>query len=392
MEKAIKRGKEKLIGAAILIMLLMICTSCALLVPKEAPPYMEILVEDIVFEDKFYYEQLSDEDQIVYKEIYQGLMDQKEKIYVHSIDAESVNKIFENVIYDFAEIFWIDGTAVSTTFDDTYYSEYHTVIEVNYTYSDEERAQKETEIESAVTEVINGIPSELNEYEKIRYVYEYLINNVSYVEEAPDNQNLYSSLVRKETVCAGYAKATQYLLNRLGVYCTYVVGTTTRDGETENHAWNIVRCAGNYYYVDVTWADPIVDEENPLAVNELAYDYLCCSQSDLAETHVLQEGYDYPACHSGDLNYYRLNDMFYETADEQQLLNKLRASIDAKAESVVFKFADAASYEYGRQLMLDKLMNSAAEYLCNRYRLNQVEYYYAEDAVLHKFAVYWSYE
>ena len=84
--------------------------------------------------------------------------------------------------------------------------------------------------------------------------------------------------------------------------------------------------------------------------------------------------------------------MFYETANEQQLLNKLRTSIDAKAENVIFKFADAASYEYGRQLMLDKLMNSAAEYLCNRYQLNQVEYYYAEDAILHKFAVYWSYE
>lgn len=392
MEKAINRVKRKLIGSAVLIMLMAICTGCTFLTSKESPPYIEITVEDTLFEDKFYYEQLSEDEQVIYKEIYQGLKDQKEEIYVHSVEAESVNTIFENVIYDFAEIFWTDGTAVSTTYDDTFYSEYHTVIEVNYTYSGEERAQKEAEIESAVAEIINDIPSELNEYEKIKYIYEYLINNVSYVEEAPDNQNLYSSLVRKETVCAGYAKATQYLLNQLGIYCTYVVGTTTRDGTTENHAWNIVRCAGNYYYVDVTWADPIGDEGNPLAVNELSYDYLCCSQSDLAETHVLQEGYDYPACHSNDLNYYRLNDMFYETANEQQLLNKLRTSIDAKAENVIFKFADAASYEYGRQLMLDKLMNSAAEYLCNRYQLNQVEYYYAEDAILHKFAVYWSYE
>lgn len=392
MGNVVKKAKNRFVGVALLAMLILSCTGCAFLVSKETPPYIEVTTEDAVFEDKFYYEQLTEEEQIVYKEIYQGLMDQQEEIYVHSEDAERASAIFECVVYDFAEIFWSDGTVAASTYDDTFYSDFHTVLELKYTYSSEERTQKETEIENAVTEIISGVPAEASEYEKIKYVYEYLVNSVEYVEESPDNQNLYSSLVRKETVCAGYAKATQYLLNRLGVYCTYVIGTATRDGETESHAWNIVRCGGNYYYVDVTWADPIVTEEDPMMADEMIYDYLCCSESDLAETHVSQEGYDYPACHSEDLNYYRLNDMFYETVDEGGLLNKLRASIDAKAESVTFKFADAALYEQGRQLMLDKLMNSAAEYLCEKYWLNQVEYYYAEDAVLHKFVVYWSYE
>ena len=64
-----------------------------------------------------------------------------------------------------------------------------------------------------------------------KYIYEYLVNNVQYVEEAPDNQNIYSALVGKATVCAGYAKANQYLLNRMGIYCTYVIGTAALEEE-----------------------------------------------------------------------------------------------------------------------------------------------------------------
>ncbi len=392
MKSAIKRGRCRFGVVILFIVITVLCEGCTVLLPKEEVPYIEVTVEDTTVDEKFYYEQLSEEEQKVYQEIYQGIIDEQKEVYVHSEDAERVNEIFECVIYDFAEIFWSDGTVSAKTYQDAFYSENYTVVELNYTYSGQERIQKADEIEAVVTEIMNGISADASEYEKIKYVYEYLVSNVSYVEEAPDNQNLYSSLVRKETVCAGYAKAAQYLLNRMGVYCTYVIGTATRDGETQAHAWNIVRCDENYYYVDVTWADPVIEETNPMAVDEMVYDYLCCSEAVLKETHITEEKYNYPQCHLDDLNYYRMNDMFYETVDDGQLLRKLRESIDAKTEKVTFKFADTTLYEQGRQRMLDELMNSAAEYLCGKYWLAQVEYYYVEHPVLHKFTVYWFYE
>ena len=39
--------------------------------------------------------------------------------------------------------------------------------------------------------------------------------------------SIYSVLVNGESVCAGYARTTQYLLERLNVFCTYVTGTAT---------------------------------------------------------------------------------------------------------------------------------------------------------------------
>ena len=53
-------------------------------------------------------------------------------------------------------------------------------------------------------------------------------------------------------VCAGYAFALQYLLMRAGIQSYYVVGYAG-----ENHAWNLAKIDGEWYYVDATWDDPV---------------------------------------------------------------------------------------------------------------------------------------
>ena len=69
------------------------------------------------------------------------------------------------------------------------------------------------------------------------------------MKDAPENQTLYSGLVNGQTVCAGYARTFQYLMNRLDIPVIYVTGTTDTG---EAHGWNIVKCGDNYYNVDVT--------------------------------------------------------------------------------------------------------------------------------------------
>ena len=373
----------------LLCMTLFLCTGCIEVVEI---PYSEITVEDSVFADKFYYSLLSEEEQLVYRELYQGIMNHETEIYVHSEDAEDANDILVSVIYDFGEIFWTDGTATSTGYEETMFNDEYAIVKVEYNYSKEERKTKEQEIEMVVSQVINSIPAEYTEYEKIKDVYEYLINNVSYVEDAPDNQNLYSALVNGQTVCAGYSKANQYLLNRMGIYCTYVVGTAALNEEFEGHAWNIVRCDGNYYYVDITWADPIEAEtQNDIQV-ELLYEYLCCDETQLANTHRIDENYDYPECTSNDLDYYRMNQMYYEGIDRKQILNEMYASINANERCMIFKFADHTLYEEGRTLILQDLINPATERIARRYGLTEVKYYYEEQEVMNKLVIYWFYE
>ena len=350
---------------------------------EQGPVYQEITVAESVFEDKFYFEQLTEEEQLIYKELYQGVDAHAEDITVHCLDGEKAGMILHSVIYDFPEIFWTDGSSDMLTYEDS-----HVVVQPTYTYSLEEREAMQAEIDVEVHAILSQISAEASEYDKIKYIYETLVRDVAYVENAPDSQNIYSTFVRKETVCAGYAKANKYLLERLGVYCIYVLG----DADNEKHAWNIVRCNGVMCYVDVTWADPLFSEDVQEIPEEILYDYLCCSDSMLGTTHQADVNYNYPECVSDEWEYYHLNQMHYDSADRKMLLDTMRTSINAKEESTTFKFSDEAVYIQARDLIVNELLEKAGEHLCRQYGLQEVECSYGEYQGLRRVVVHWKYE
>ena len=350
---------------------------------EQGPVYQEITVAESVFEDKFYFEQLTEEEQLIYKELYQGVDAHAEDITVHCLDGQKAGMILHSVIYDFPEIFWTDGSSDMLTYEDS-----HVVVQPTYTYSLEEREAMQAEIDVEVHAILSQISAEASEYDKIKYIYETLVRDVAYVENAPDSQNIYSTFVRKETVCAGYAKANKYLLERLGVYCIYVLG----DADNEKHAWNIVRCNGVMCYVDVTWADPLFSEDVQEIPEEILYDYLCCSDSMLGTTHQADVNYNYPECVSDEWEYYHLNQMHYDSADRKMLLDTMRTSINAKEASTTFKFSDEAVYIQARDLIVNELLEKAGEHLCRRYGLQEVECSYGEYQGLRRLVIHWKYE
>lgn len=375
-------------GILFLGLLMLIMGGCT--VPE--PPYIEVTTDASVFEERFYYEQLSESEQLIYQELYEGIMTEQTEIYTHSTDPDEANEILLSVVYDFPEIFWTDGSATATTHGQAVARGTYTVVKPVYEYSGEKKEQMQREIDAAVEDIINSVPTEYDEYGKIKYIYEYLINTVEYVENAPDSQNLYSSLVNHGTVCAGYAKANQYLLNELGIECIYVLGTATEGERTDNHAWNIVKCNGNYYYIDLTWADPVPAEEDENLPCVMIYDYLCCSSAEMEDTHVLQEGYEYPKCDSDDLNYYDVNGMYYDAIDRQQLLDATYRTIDAKESSTTYKFASKELYEQAKSIIEEDVLAVSAQYLCEKHHIESIKYFYCEEDSMNKIVAYWLYQ
>lgn len=74
------------------------------------------------------------------------------------------------------------------------------------------------------------------------------------------------------------------MLEKAGVACYTVDGKARgEEGMLESYAWNIVKGDGDYYYVDVTWAELEEQEEDPQGL--MIYDYLCCSEEQVADTH-----------------------------------------------------------------------------------------------------------
>lgn len=265
------------------------------------------------------------------------------------------------------------------------------MLEPAYLYGEEEKEKRSAVIESAAGEYLSGISEDASDYEKILYVYESIISRVEYVQDAPDNQNIYSVFSGRQSVCAGYAKATQYLLERLGVFCTYVTGTAAGG---QAHAWNLVSCGGDYYYVDTTWGDPVfqASEGGESKVSgHISYDYMCCNDEQLFMTHTPDDTVELPVCTKMDANYYVVNGMYYETYDSAKILEQMNEVISAGENPAVIKFADEKLYQEAHDDILENVVKSAARNLAEWYGLTQVSYQYMDEEQLNKITIYWEY-
>ena len=71
-------------------------------------------------------------------------------------------------------------------------------------------------MEHALEEVKEQITQDMSAYDKVKTVYTYLIDHAEY-EASGDDQNIAGIFWKKKAVCAGYARAVQYLLEQLGI-------------------------------------------------------------------------------------------------------------------------------------------------------------------------------
>ena len=298
----------------------------------------------------FTYDRLSEAEQIWYKDMERliGSMEEKGKLSEQGItaglDETSIDRIFQCMLNDHPEFFYVDGyTYTKYTMGDTLLS-----IEFsgNYSMDMDTAKQRKTMIEEAVEPVISGISAEADDYDKVKYVYETIILNTDYNLDASDNQNIYSVFVNKSSVCQGYAKATQYLLNRLGVECTMVQGSVDTG---EGHAWNLVSVDGSFYYVDTTWGDAYYNRESESLPQEgypeINYDYLCITTKDLMRTHILNTYVPMPECVDTKDNYYVREGALFTAYDKEQMKQLFdNAKLNNKT-FVTVKCADEASFQ-----------------------------------------------
>lgn len=353
---------------------------------EEEIPFSEILIEDAEVSSGFYYQQLSDGQQLIYKEILQAVRGQAESFYIHTGDTKEFSMIYEYLLYDHPEIFWCTGATQITSYTD--YAEVHPA----YTCQGEELQQRSSQIEAAANACLAGISADASEYDRIKYIFEYLVNTIDYNLDAPDNQNIYSSLVNRVSVCAGYSRAAQYLLQKLGIECIYAIGTIPQQGP---HAWNIVKCNGQYYHMDATFGDPVfMQEENGgnIPLDSINYGYLCCADSELYRSHTPEPGIPYPECPSMDLDYYILNGMYYDGYDSYVMLLNITQSIYEMRPSFSCKFSYNDLYLQAHDDIINNLIPQAAQTLAVSYGLDTVWYTYVEDPMMSVITVYWSYQ
>lgn len=297
------------------------------------------------------YNSLSDMERIWYRDMEEilgtfGTGQKLSKACLESgMDETDVDRIFQCVLNDHPELFYVEGYSY------TKYTRGEKITSIefsgNYTMDYDTAVERKAEIEAAAEEILAGIDGELSEYEKVKYVYETLIQNTDYQLDSPDNQNIYSVFINHTSVCQGYAKATQYLLNRLGIECSLVLGTVDTG---EGHAWNLVKVDGSYYYVDTTWGDASYqisggEASNGYTMPEINYDYLCVTTGELLRTHTLNGQLPMPQCVATENNYYVREGALFAEYDRDQMKELFERAAAQGKKDVTVKCADEACYQ-----------------------------------------------
>jgi len=121
----------------------------------------------------------------------------------------------------------------------------------DYYASPKENAQAEEEMDRVLADLsLQGD----SDYTKIKKIYHYICSNISYDWDfAPASFSAYGALVNKKAVCQGYAMLLYQLSKKAGLAGGIVCGKAKDSGESVDHAWNVVKVEGAYYYLDATW-------------------------------------------------------------------------------------------------------------------------------------------
>ncbi|MCR4588458.1 MAG: hypothetical protein K5682_08635 [Lachnospiraceae bacterium] len=157
-------------------------------------------------------------------------------------------------------------------------------------YSTNERTNAILTIYDTIPTICNdGMTDEM----KARAVHDFLANTCQY-----DVDNYYAGTIPNRSyhpegpmlyhvaVCQGYAEAYDYFLGLMGIECTICTGRAYNGQSVGAHAWNRVTLNGNYYYVDVTWDDPV--SYIPM-VRQI---YNLCTYEQISQDHFQSGTYD----------------------------------------------------------------------------------------------------
>lgn len=155
-------------------------------------------------------------------------------------------------------------------------------IDKSYTPDDIEIINKK------IDELYNSLINEnSSDTEKIKVIHDYIINNSKYDSGRSDysmdtykSDIAYGPLLQGYGVCGGYSDLMQLYLEKFGLK-NYRISS-------ENHVWNAVYLNNTWYHLDLTWDDPVTDNNT----NVLQHDYFLISTNKLFSNDLKEHKFD----------------------------------------------------------------------------------------------------
>lgn len=296
------------------------------------------------------YAQLTPDEQEIYRQVLSSLQEMEEETEVSTQDTAVLEEIFLAVMNDHPEIFYAEG------YEFTRYLRGDQVEKLTfsgkYTMTEQEASEKAALIEAEADAWLAGRPqNSTSEYETVKYLYETLIQKTDYKLEAESNQTIVSVFLYGESVCQGYARALQYLLQKAGIACTLATGEAGGVG----HAWDVVRVDNRWYHVDPTWGDVSYRLEGQEEISSrpaVSYDYLCVGSEEIKRTHTIREEEKLPVCDAKGASYYEREGLYLTEPDEAKLDQIFADALERKESFLTLKCADDSTFVWLKNVLL----------------------------------------
>lgn len=313
---------------------------------------------------RYPYTQLDNRQQSVYKALYDGISDMKEKIQLpYTVSGDEYEMLFTLLYRQEPQFFYLDGKYMV---DDKISS-----AKVSYKYSVAETENMQSEINQKVQSIMSDVNSYDSQYEKFLYIHDYIADNASYNSQLSyDTNTIYGCIVNNKAQCEGYSKTLVYLSRLAGINAMTIIGHTD-DGT--NHEWNIIQIDGKYYNTDLTWDDPLTDDKIGERIWHL---YFNVKDSEIYNVTHFPEGNDFtlPVCDSIDANYYEMNGTLADTYDEGYaiLSNEILKAANNKNNFAEIKFSNKEAYDETVEKLFDnqeifQILKNANENSINKF-------------------------
>ena len=210
--------------------------------------------ENVAAAEKYIYEQMKQRSTMI-------------DIRAYNMLVKDIPNLVSGVLNEHPDLYFVEKG-----FSYSYSGSICTVIKP--TYIDDDTLDDDAFYEG-VDAALACVNSGMSDLEKAIALHDYLAVNCEYDKENFDKNTVpgishsaYGPLVKRISVCDGYALAYKYLLSKVGIDCYMVTSKAMA------HAWNLIVLDGEYYQVDVTWDDPTWD-----LVGRARHEFMFCSDN-----------------------------------------------------------------------------------------------------------------
>jgi hypothetical protein len=259
-----------------------------------------------------YYNVLDEVGKKLYNAAYTALCANESSFKLIGVDINQYSQAYASTLTQFVndhpEFFWLNGYVEIATerMSNSHIGNITITLGVYDYWSASDLSKAKTDLKAALSSVVAEANTFADDYEKAKFVHDYIIEFNSYDYEAFEKgdaidaetdarvSSAYGALVSGNVMCAGYARAFDLVMHELGIESIYVSGIA--DGGS--HAWNLALLGGNFYHIDLTWDDLDGDPA------EIRYNYFCLTDEEISVTHAISKDYSYPEATATEYNYF----------------------------------------------------------------------------------------